>query len=74
MVLGSREAVKEAVAAGIGVGIVMDRELDFDPRLRALPISDANTTAGEYLVTRRETRGLGAVAAFAGIAREVFGS
>jgi len=74
LVLGSREAVKEAVAAGIGIGIVMDRELGFDPRLRALAIDDADTTAGEYLVTRRETRSLGAVATFAAIAREVFGS
>ncbi len=32
LVLGSREAVKEAVAARIGLGIVLNRELGFDPR------------------------------------------
>lgn len=72
LALGSREAMKEAVAAGIGIGIVLDRELGFDPRLRALAISDADTMAGEYLVTRRENRNLGAVAAFTTMAREVF--
>ena len=72
LVLGSREAVKEAVAAGIGIGIVLDQELGRDPRLRAIPISDLRITAGEYLVARQETRGLGAVAAFAAVAHEVF--
>ncbi|MDF2810492.1 MAG: transcriptional regulator [Microvirga sp.] len=73
LVLGSREAVKEAVAAGIGIGIVLDREVGVDPRLRAIKVHDADTTAGEYLVTRLETRSLGAVASFAAIAVDLFG-
>lgn len=72
LVLGSREAVKEAVAARIGIGIVLDQELGRDPRLRAIPVSDVRITAGEYLVARQETRSLGAVAAFAAIALDVF--
>lgn len=71
LILGSREAVKEAVAAGIGIGIVLDQERGFDPRLRAITVSDFDIVAGEYLVTWRETRGLGSVAAFLAIAREV---
>lgn len=72
LVLGSREAVKEAVAAGIGVGIVLARERGCDPRLRALTVSDFDVSAGEYLVTRRETRTLGSVGAFAAIALDAF--
>lgn len=71
LILGSREAVKEAVAAGIGIGIVLDQERGFDPRLRAITVSDFEIAAGEYLVTRRENRGLGGVAAFLAIAGEV---
>lgn len=74
LVLGSREAVKEAVAAKIGLGIVLNRELGCDPRLHAVAIADAPARADEYLVTRRETRPLGAVAAFATVARTVFGA
>ncbi|MGO4675589.1 LysR substrate-binding domain-containing protein [Bosea sp. 2YAB26] len=72
LILGSREAVKEAVAAGIGVGIVLDRERGFDPRLRALTVRDFDVMAGEYLVTRRETRSLGSVGAFVAIALAAF--
>lgn len=72
LVLGSREAVKEAVAARIGLGIVLNRELGCDPRLHAVAITGAPARADEYLVTRRETRQLGAVAAFAAVARSVF--
>ncbi|TCR70478.1 LysR substrate-binding domain-containing protein [Bosea sp. BK604] len=71
LILGSREAVKEAVAAGIGIGIVLDQERGFDPRLRAITVSDFEIAAGEYLVTRRENRSLGGVAAFLAIAGEV---
>ena len=71
LTLGSREAVKEAVALGIGIGIVLDREQGFDPRLRAIAISDMEIVAGEYLVTRRETRSLGSVAALLAIAHDI---
>ncbi|MBS7700275.1 MULTISPECIES: LysR family transcriptional regulator [unclassified Chelatococcus] len=71
LILGSREAVKEAVAAGIGIGIVLDQERGLDPRLRSITVSDLDISAGEYIVTRRETRGLGSVAAFLAIANEI---
>lgn len=71
LTLGSREAVKEAVALGIGIGIVLDQERGFDPRLRAIAISDMEIVAGEYLVTRRETRSLGSVAALLAIAHDI---
>jgi len=39
LVLASREAVKEAVAAGIGLGIVLDKERGHDSRLRGIPLT-----------------------------------
>lgn len=72
LVLGSREAVKEAVAAGLGLGIVLSRERGSDPRLRGVPVDDAAMTAGEYLVTLPDLRARGAVAAFTDVARQAF--
>ena len=37
----SREAVRESVAVGIGIGIALDSETHADPRLHALEIADA---------------------------------
>ena len=39
--LDSREAVTEAVAAQLGVGIVSSVEVSPDPRVRAVPINGA---------------------------------
>lgn len=39
--LDSREAVTEAVAAQLGVGIVSSVEVSHDPRVRAVPINGA---------------------------------
>ena len=41
MKIGSRESIREAVAKGIGLGVVSEAEFIPDPRLRALPVSDA---------------------------------
>lgn len=63
LVLGSREAVKEAVATGLGVGMVLGAELGEDPRLVGRPVRDG-AAAWEYLVCRPELRHLGVVASF----------
>ena len=60
----SREAVKEAVANGLGLGVVLDKELGNDSRLVGLRISDAALVAGEYLIANPEISELGAVRAF----------
>ncbi len=55
--VATREGVREAVAAGFGIGIVFESELGPDPRFRALPIADANLDVAEYaccLAERRE--------------------
>ncbi len=62
--LPSREAVKEAVAAGIGVGIVLAGEVGADPRIKALDLAGADAEGGVYAVSLPETSGLPALEAF----------
>ncbi len=64
MELGSREAIHEAVAAGLGAGVVIEAELGHDARLTALPILDASIEHVEYVVCLAERRRLRMVRAF----------
>jgi len=64
LMLGSREAVKEAVAVGIGLGVVLDKEIGHDSRLVGLPMTGADLSAGEYLLAHPDISELGAVRAF----------
>ncbi len=54
MEIGGREGVREAVAAGFGVGIVAENELLADSRLRALPVSNADLAHAEYVICLQE--------------------
>ena len=58
MEISGREGVREAVAAGFGVGIVAENELHADSRLRALPVSDAELIHAEYVACLQEMRSL----------------
>ncbi len=58
MEISGREGVREAVAAGFGVGVVAENELLADSRLRALPVSDAELVHAEYVVCLQEMRSL----------------
>lgn len=60
----SREAVKEAVAAGIGVGAVFDCEFADDVRLVGAPLDPQPAAHGVYAVSLRESVGIPAVEAF----------
>lgn len=71
--LGSREAVREAVLAGLGIGVVFARELVPDPRLIPLAIRGAALGETVSLVCLAERRELRAVAAFFDVAHEVIG-
>lgn len=64
--------MKEAVAAGLGLGYVLDHELGHDPRLRALPITGAALRATEYLVTTEAIAAIGSVREFIALARSHF--
>lgn len=54
MEIESREAVREAVAAGLGVGVVNEAEFAHDQRLVALPLRDVDITTDEYVVCRAD--------------------
>ena len=62
--IGSREAVREAVAAGLGVGAVFESELGHDERLRKLRVTDVALTGTEYVVCLDERRGRSIESAF----------
>ncbi len=64
MEISGREGVREAVAAGFGVGIVAESELTADSRLRAIPVSDADLAHAEHVVCLDENRSLRVTDAF----------
>lgn len=57
-------AAREAVAAGIGVGVVSQADFGFDTRLTSLTLSDCDCTMTENLVCLKERAKLRTVAAF----------
>jgi LysR family transcriptional regulator, low CO2-responsive transcriptional regulator len=69
--LGSREAVRQAVLAGLGVGTVFAQELVPDPRLRPLEIDGGGLGATVSLVCLAERRELRAVGAFFEVADDL---
>lgn len=52
--IGSREAIREAVIRGIGIGYVSEAEFIPDARLRAVRISDAEIFTAAHVVVLRE--------------------
>lgn len=52
--IGSREAVREAVATGIGLGVIQEPEFGNDPRLAKARIEEAEITANEYIICLTE--------------------
>ena len=69
----TREAVREAVAAGFGIGVVFEAEFGVDPRFHPIDIADADLSVGEYVVCLEERRRLSLVRAFLDVAREMAG-
>lgn len=68
-----REAVREIVATGGGVGVVSAAEFGQDPRLVPLRLSDCELLMDEALVCLRERAGSKVIRAFFETAREVSG-
>ncbi len=62
--IGSREAVREAVAAGLGAGVVFESEFGRDDRLHRLTLRDVEIEAVEYAACLAERRAVRAVRAF----------
>lgn len=59
-----RESVREAVAAGIGIGFVSEAEFGFDARLAKVRIADCELRMREYMVALEARLRTRAVAAF----------
>lgn len=66
--IGSREAVREAVAAGLGIGIVSESEFGQDHRLKPLRLGGIDVEMTEYVVCLAERGELRLVRAFLEIA------
>ena len=64
MEIGSRESIREAVAKGIGLGVVSEAEFIPDPRIRALQVSDAEIYTYAHVVHLRERQNARLVRAF----------
>ena len=62
--LGSREAVKEAVAAGLGVTALFEGEEGGDSRFATVPFATVPTPSGVYAVALQESLALPHVRAF----------
>lgn len=62
--LASREAMKEAVAVGVGLGALFDVELGFGERLVGVPFATVSRAHGIYVVTLQETLDIPSVRAF----------
>ena len=71
MELGSREAVREAVAAGLGAGVVLESELGQDDRLHPVAVADSALGCREYVVCLNERRHWRLVPAFLDLAAEM---
>ena len=67
----TREAVREAVAAGFGVGVVFDSEFGTDARFHRIEVGDSDLSVGEYVVCLEERRRLPVVRAFLTVARDL---
>jgi aminoethylphosphonate catabolism LysR family transcriptional regulator len=60
----TREGVREAVAAGFGIGAVFASELGQDPRFRRILVTDTDLNVAEYAVCLQERRRVALVRAF----------
>lgn len=63
-VLGSREAMCEAVAAGLGIGALFEDEARHDVRLAGVPFVGVSGSTGIYAVALKESLDIPAVRAF----------
>jgi LysR family transcriptional regulator, low CO2-responsive transcriptional regulator len=71
MEIGSREAIREAVIKGVGIGAVSEIEYIPDPALCMLRVRDADMYTHAHVVCLEERRGARLVKAFLGIVADL---
>jgi aminoethylphosphonate catabolism LysR family transcriptional regulator len=62
--LGSREALREAIAAGLGIGVISAAELGGDPRLRAVEIAGVTIRLRPHVICAAARRRAPLIRAF----------
>jgi aminoethylphosphonate catabolism LysR family transcriptional regulator len=68
--MGSREAVREAVAQGLGLGIVARTAYVADQRLTVLPIEDINISSHVHVICLKERIGASLIERFLKVVNE----
>ncbi|MGI9387579.1 MAG: LysR substrate-binding domain-containing protein [Methyloligellaceae bacterium] len=71
LAIGSREAVREAVAAGLGIGIALDDESLSDERLKPLRIADADLFLHPHVVCLQDRKDAPVISAFFSLVAEI---
>lgn len=69
--VGSREAVREAVAQGLGLGVVAQTAFVADSRLVVLPIGDMALSTHVHVICLAERQSAPLIARFLGVAEEL---
>ena len=71
MEVDSRETMREAVAAGVGIGAIIDLEASADRRLKALQILDVDLKIAESVVCLRQRSHLPPIRSFCQLAKKL---
>jgi LysR family transcriptional regulator, low CO2-responsive transcriptional regulator len=66
--IGSREGLREAVASGMGIGVIASSELGYDPRWVRIPIVGESLVVEEFIVCLRKRRNAPLIASFVDMA------
>lgn len=69
--MGSREAVREAVAQGLGLGVVAQTAFVADSRLVVLPIRDMTLSTHVHVICLTERRSAPLIAGFLGVVDQI---
>ena len=69
--VGSREAVREAVALGLGLGVVAQTAFVADSRLVVLPIRDMTLSTHVHVICLAERQSAPLIASFLGVVEEL---
>jgi len=69
LAIGSSEAVREAVANGLGIGIALEDELPADERVKVLRVSDADLCLNFHVICLQERSTAPLIKAFLDLVR-----